>query len=323
MLYNSAAQHYKKLFGGRAQKISIDAGFSCPNRDGTKATGGCSFCNNEAFNPSYCRQAGSITEQIDEGIKFHRWRYRKTSCYLAYFQTYSNTYAPLDVIRKKYDEALMHPAISGLVIATRPDCVDEATLDYISSLRHCHQKSDRFVGIEYGVESCLDRTLETVGRGHDFACARRAIEATAGRDIHCGAHFILGLPGESRDEMVNMASTINQLPLNTLKFHQLQVLKGSRLEDQVLKSKDGLEKVTFFSLEEYIELVCDIVERLRADIAIERFAGEVPPRYQALPDRSWRRADGRLVRNEEIGTLVERELLRRGSHQGKLCAYQS
>ena len=308
MRYNAASQHYKTLFGGRAQKLSIDAGFSCPNRDGTKGVGGCSFCNNEAFNPSYCRKVASITEQIDEGISFHRWRYRKSACFLAYFQTYSNTYAPLEVLRSRYEEALNHPMVSGIVIGTRPDCIDDEKLDYIASLRE-----RGFVSLEYGVESCYDRTLQAIGRGHDFDTARKAIEATAARNIHCGAHFILGLPGETRDEMVASAGIINSLPLNTVKFHQLQILKNTRLAEEPVENCGSA-----FGLEEYISLVCDIVERLRLDLAIERFAGEVPPRYQAMPERAWRRQDGRLVRNEEIGAMIEAELTRRDSRQGCL-----
>ena len=310
MRYNSAAQHFKELFGGRAQKLSIDAGFTCPNRDGRKGTDGCAFCNNEAFNPSYCREAGDISVQIDEGIRFHRWRYRNSACYLAYFQTYSNTYASLDVLRQRYEKALSHPLVSGIVIGTRPDCVDDEKLDYIASLK----ERTTFVSVEYGVESCYDRTLETVGRGHDFATAKQAIEATSTRGIHCGAHFILGLPGECRDEMVAMADIINMLPLNAVKFHQLQYLIGTRLAEMACQSPE--KAGTTFRLDEYIALVCDIVERLRPGIAIERFAGEVPPRYQAFPERAWRRPDGRLVRNEEIGALVEAELSRRGSFQG-------
>ena len=308
MRYNSYASYFKSLFGGRAQKLSIDGGFSCPNRDGTKGTGGCTFCNNEAFNPSYCREAKSITEQIDEGIKFHRWRYRKSTCYLAYFQTYSNTYAPLEELKRRYEEALSHPMVSGIIIGTRPDCVDDEKLDYIALL-----KKRGFVGLEYGIESCYDRTLEAIGRGHYFATTRRAVEATAKRGIHCGGHFILGLPGESIEEMVASAETINTLQLNTVKFHQLQILKGTRLAEEPLERRGHA-----FELDEYISLVCDIVERLRPDIAIERFAGEVPPRYQAMPERAWKRPDGRLVRNEEIGAMIEAELTRRGSRQGCL-----
>ena len=312
MRYNSYASYFKSLFGGRAQKLSIDGGFSCPNRDGTKGVGGCSFCNNEAFNPSYCREVKSITEQIDEGIKFHRWRYRKSACYLAYFQTYSNTYAPLEVLQERYEEALNHPMVSGLIIGTRPDCINDEKLDYIASL-----KERGFVGVEYGIESCYDKTLELVGRGHDFAATRHAIEATAAHGIHCGGHFILGLPGESIDEMRASAEIINTLQINTVKFHQLQILKGTRLAEEPPERCGHA-----FELEEYIALVCDIVERLRPDIAIERFAGEVPPRYQAMPERSWRRSDGRLIRNEEIGAMVEKELERRDTTQGCLYAAQ-
>lgn len=273
-----------------------------------KGSGGCTFCNNEAFNPSYCRKVGGITEQIEEGIRFHEWRYKKAVRYLAYFQTYSNTYARLEVLKSRYEEALNHPAIAGIVIGTRPDCVDEEKLDYVASLG-----KDRYVAIEYGIESCYDRTLKRIERGHGFEETRRAIEATAKRGIHCGGHIILGLPGETKAEMTAEVEIINQLPLNTVKFHQLQILKGTKLAEAA-QGDQGMS----FELGEYVELICDIVERLRPDMAIERFAGEVPPRYQAKPERSWRRADGKLVRNEEIVSMVERELERRGTFQGQL-----
>lgn len=309
MHYNSYAEFFKREFGGRAQKLSIDGGFGCPNRDGTKGNGGCVFCNNEAFNPSYCRKCGSITEQIDEGIAFHRKRYRKSVCYLAYFQAYSNTYGSLAELREKYEEALGHEEIAGIIIGTRPDCVDEEKLDYIASL-----KERGFVAVEYGIESCYDRTLDRINRGHDFACTKRAIEATATRGIHCGGHLILGLPGETREEMVEEAKIVNGLPLNTLKLHQLQILKGTVLAENMERGEE--ERVRQFGLEEYIGLVCDFVERLREDVVVERLAGEVPPRYQACPERSWRRDDGRLIRYEEIVAMVEKEFERRGSRQG-------
>lgn len=311
--YNSYSQYFKNLFGGRMQKLSIDAGFSCPNRDGTLGTGGCTFCNNEAFTPSYLRigdngkpQPKPIAQQIREGIEFHNWRYHQPLRYLAYFQAYSNTYAPLSVLRQRYEEALSHPQVAGLVIGTRPDCVDDEKLDYVASLAKEH-----YVAVEYGIESVYDETLERVHRGHDFACARRAVEATAQRGLHCGAHFILGLPGESRDMMLAAADRINALPLDTVKFHQLQILKGSLMENEA-------ELIPSFAMEDYVGLVCDIVERLRPDLVIERFAGEVPPRFQACPQRSWHRADGQLIRNEEIPVLVERELERRDTRQGVL-----
>lgn len=300
------------------QKLSIDAGFSCPNRDGRLTTGGCTFCNNEAFTPSYLREdkehnhmrvVKSITQQIEEGIGFHQWRYHQPLRYLAYFQAYSNTYAPLEILKQRYEEALRHPQVAGLVIGTRPDCVDEEKLDYLASLAR-----EYYVAVEYGVESVYDTTLKTIHRGHDFACTEKAVRMTAERGLHCGGHFILGLPGETREMMLNSVQRINSMPLETIKFHQLQILKGSLME------KDITNIPPSFALEDYIQLVCDIVERLRPDLIVERFAGEVPPRYQADPNRSWRRDDGRLLRNEEIPTLIERELERRESHQG--CKYQ-
>ena len=306
----------RQTFGCRMQKLSIDAGFTCPNRDGSLSTAGCTFCNNTAFNPSYChtdsqsplRQVKPITQQIEEGIKFHSWRYRKNGGYLAYFQAYSNTYAPLDVLLRRYSEALSHPQIKGIIIGTRPDCIDEPLLDYLHDLsQQC------YVAVEYGIESCYDSTLRLVNRGHDFAATCRAVRLTAERGIHCGGHLIIGLPGESRDDILDEAVMINALPLNSIKLHQLQVLRDTTLASQVAQGDISL---SLFTLDEYIALVCDFVERLRPDIAIERFAGEVPPRYQALPDRAWRHPDGQYVRNEQIPPLVEAELQRRNTTQG-------
>ena len=303
--YNSYSDFFRRTYGQRLQKLSIDAGFGCPNRDaGDRSSGGCTFCNNRAFNPSYCEPSKSITQQLDEGIEFHRRRYRKAGLYLAYFQAYSNTYAPLEILKERYSEALAHPMVAGLVIGTRPDCVDEEKIDYIASLAR-----DRFVAVEYGIESCFDETLLRIRRGHDFAATRRAVQMTVQRGIHCGGHLVLGLPGETREMILSEAGIINDLPLDSLKLHQLQILKGSAME----KEKDT---ITTFQLEEYIALVCDFLERLRPEIMVERFAGEVPPRYQACPERGWRRTDGRLVRNEEIPVLVNKELERRDSRQG-------
>lgn len=339
-LYASYSDYFKRLFGQRVQKLSVDAGFTCPNRDGSLGVGGCSFCNNDAFSPSYCRPADSqmplhvpavrrleksISHQLDEGIEFHAWRYRKSSLYLAYFQAYSNTYAPVDVLRERYLEALSHPQVVGLVVGTRPDCVDEEKLDLLADFAKEH-----FIAVEYGIESCCDQTLRAIRRGHDFDTSRKAVIATAQRGIHCGAHIILGLPGESRDMLLEEASVLSSLPLNTVKFHQLQILRGSLMEQDYRQWSathpspsvaigDGYHA---FSLEEYIDLVCDILERLRPDLVVERFAGEVPPRFQAAPERSWRRPDGRLLRNEEIPALVEAELSRRGSRQGARQAAQ-
>lgn len=310
MRYNAYSNYFRSKFGTRVQKLSIDGGFSCPNRDGRCGTGGCTFCTNEAFNPSYCRRVATITEQIDEGIAFHRHRYRSAPVYLAYFQAYSNTYAPLEVLRERYDEALRHEGVVGLVVGTRPDCVDEAVLDLLADYaRRC------YVAVEYGIESCYDRTLRAINRGHDFACTQRAIHATVARGLPVGGHLILGLPGESRDDLLAEADIVNALPLTTVKFHQLQILRGTEMERQY-QDETFRKTLLQFSLDEYIALVCDLLERLRPDLVVERLAGEVPPRYQACPERSFRRADGRLLRNEEIPALVEAELSRRDTSQG-------
>lgn len=308
--YNAYSDYFRRRFGTRVQKLSVDAGFSCPNRDGRVGTGGCAFCTNEAFSPSYLRRVSTITEQLDEGIAFHRHRYRSAPVYLAYFQAYSNTYAPLEVLRQRYDEALRHPVVVGLVVGTRPDCVDDAVLDLLGEYAKEH-----YVAVEYGIESCYDRTLQAINRGHDFACTERAIHATAQRGLPVGGHLILGLPGESRDDLLAEMDIVNRLPLTTIKFHQLQILKGTAMERQY-RNEAFRQSLLHFTLEEYIALVCDLLERLRPTLVVERLAGEVPPRFQACPERSFRRLDGRLLRNEEIPALVEAELARRGTRQG-------
>lgn len=317
-LYNSYASYFKGKYGSRLQKLAIDAGFSCPNRSADRREGGCVFCNNSAFNPSYCSPEKSITRQIEEGIEFHSRRYRNAAGYLAYFQPYSNTFSDIDTLRRLYGEAIAHPQVKGLIIGTRPDCVDEEKLEYIASLS---EGGRRFVAIEYGIESCYDTTLQLLQRGHGFDATRRAVEMTSRYGIHCGGHLILGLPGESREMMLNEIQIINSLPLDTVKFHQLQIIKGTPLAESLERITDNGGQSPFamfrpFALDEYISLVCDILERLRPDIMVERFAGEVPPRFQAFPQYSWCRADGKLIRNEEIAPMVIAELRRRGSRQG-------
>ncbi|MFR9650909.1 MAG: TIGR01212 family radical SAM protein [Rikenellaceae bacterium] len=300
--YNSYSGYFRRLFGERVQKVAINAGFTCPNRDGAVGRGGCTFCNNEAFTPSYCTPRLTVTEQIEEGIAFHINRYRKSSKYLAYFQSFSNTYAPLDELRRLYDEALSHPQVVGVVVGTRPDCVDEAKLDYFAELA---QK--RYVALEYGVESTYNHTLEQINRGHSFEQAQWAIEQTASRAIHTGAHFILGLPGEGDQMLIDQIERINSLPLETIKFHQLQIFKGTQMADEWDAHPDRFH---FWSREEYISLVIDIVERMRPEIVMERFASEAPPRYHYGPN--WG-----LIRNETMWQLFEREMLNRESFQGK------
>ena len=301
--FNSYAAYFKRTFGSRMQKVTINAGFSCPNRDGKLSTGGCTFCRNDAFTPSYCQSEKSITQQIDEGIEFHRRRYRTAQRYLAYFQSFSNTSAPLERLRECYDEALAHPDIAGIVVGTRPDCIDEEKLDYFAELA-----KRKYVIIEYGVESCYNATLKRINRGHDFATAERAIRLTAERGIHCGAHFILGLPGESDEMLIEQVEKINSLPLTTIKFHQLQLFKDTPMAREYDLHP---EEFRFWTVEEYIELFVEIVRRLRPDIVIERFAGEAPPRYHHL--EGWG-----LVRNETLLMMLDKELERKNVHQGDI-----
>lgn len=301
--FNSYAAYFRRVFGHRMQKVTINAGFSCPNRDGKISTGGCTFCDNAAFTPSYCDSTKSISQQIDEGIEFHRKRYRTAQQYLAYFQSFSNTYAPLERLRECYDEALAHPDIAGIVVGTRPDCVDEQKLDYFAELSR-----KKYVTIEYGVESCYDETLRRINRGHDFATAERAIQMTAERGIHCGAHFILGLPGESDEMLIKQVERINALPLTTIKFHQLQLFRGTPLAREW---DEHPERFRFWTIEEYLDLFVEILRRLRPDIVVERFAGEAPPRYHHT--EGWG-----LVRNEQLLAMLDKRLELRGVHQGDI-----
>lgn len=303
--FHSYSAYFRRLFGGRMQKVVIDAGFTCPNRDGTLSTGGCAFCNNDAFSPSYSHRGYSVSRQIDEGILFHRNRYPRAQRYLAYFQSYSNTYKPLAELRSIYDEALRHPAIAGIVVGTRPDCVDAEKLDYFAELA----AAGHYVILEYGVESVYDETLRRVNRGHDFAAAARTIEQTAARGIHSGAHFILGLPGESDEMLVAQAAVINALPLDTVKFHQLQLFRDTAMARDYAEHP---EQYRFRTLPEYIDLFIDLLERLRPELVIERFAGEAPPRYHFLPS-PWG-----SVRNERLLQLLEARLEERSTWQGRL-----
>ena len=300
--FNSYSNYFTKQFGGRVQKISIDAGFSCPNRDGKISTGGCTFCSNDAFNPSYCRPEKSIKQQIEEGIEFHQRRYRRANKYLAYFQPFSNTYKPLEELKSIYSQALEIPEIIGIVIGTRPDLVDEALLQYLNEIQKTH-----YVILEYGVESVYDETLKRINRGHDFATAERAIRMTADYGIPCGAHFIFGLPGESKTMMLDAADIISKLPLTTVKFHQLQIFKGTKMAEEYLERPDHFH---LFDLEEYIDFVIDFAERLNPDIVIERFAGEVPPRY--LVSEPWMK-----LRYDEVLSRIEKRMEARDSWQGK------
>ncbi len=301
--FNAYSNYFKNLFGGRVQKVSIDAGFTCPNRDGTAGEGGCTFCNNDAFNPSYCTPNKSISSQIGHGIKFHKKRYRRSVGYLAYFQAYSNTYASLDRLKELYTEALSFPGIIGLVIGTRPDCVNEKILDYLSQL-----SKDAYVTVEYGVESCYDKTLERINRGHDFQTSVSAIKLTSERGIHTGAHFIFGLPGETREDMMKEAAMISELPLTTVKFHQLQIIRGTALEKDY---RANPEIFNLFTWEEYQDFLIGFLERLNPALVVERFTSEAPPDLIVSPRWGKKRAEGLMTmfenRMEELDTWQGRK----------------
>ena len=300
--FNSYPEYFRKRFGERVQKVSIDAGFSCPNIDGTKARGGCTYCNNRSFNPSYCSPRKSITRQIDDGIEFHRFRYRRVKKYLAYFQAFSNTHAPLSELKKIYNQAIQHPAITGLVIGTRPDCMDEEKLDYFAKLA-----KDKYLSIEYGIETTNNESLRRVNRYHTFEDSIEAIEATAARNIPVGAHLIFGLPGEKRDEMLAQSRIISALPLTTVKFHQLQIIKGTKMANDYGKHPGDYP---LFSLEEYVDFIIKFTENLNPGIIIERFVSEVPPRFRLAPDWGMLRAD-------RIQQLIEAKMEEINTWQGK------
>ena len=300
--FNAYSSYMKRKYSGRVQKLSIDAGLSCPNRDGKISFGGCTFCSNDAFNPSYCRNFKSITEQIEEGIKFHRWRYKKVKKYLAYFQAYSNTYADLDTLKRKYEEALSNENICGLVIGTRPDCLDKEKLKYLYTL-----SKDWHITVELGIESCYDRTLEAINRGHSFKDTKNALELCKEYSLSTGGHVIFGFPTETREDMLQEANILSQLPLDTVKFHQLQILKGTSMAEDYLKNP---KKYNLFTFEEYKDFIIRFLERFNPDIVIERFVSEVPPSYNLL--EAWSNK-----RNESIVEEIEFEMKNRQTYQGK------
>jgi len=300
--FNAYSNYFSRIYGARIQKVSINAGFTCPNRDGTKGYGGCTFCNNDAFIPSYCIPEKSITRQIREGIEFHRRRYRKSSAYLAYFQAYSNTYAPLSTLRELYNEALDYPGIIGLIIGTRPDCIDNEKLNYLKEL-----SLQYYLAVEYGIESCYNKTLKRINRCHTFEEAQEALEETAARGINTGAHFIFGLPGETRDEMLKEADIISGLPLTTVKFHQLQIIKGTVAETEYFQNPDDYK---LFTWDEYLEFFITFLERLNPSIVVERFTGEAPPSF--LKVEGWGKK-----RTDQIVALFEKRLEVLDTWQGK------
>ena len=300
--FNAFPDYFRRHYGSRMQKVSVDAGFTCPNRDGSKGTGGCTFCNNKAFNPSYCLPEKSITRQIEEGIEFHKKRYRKVQSYLVYFQAYSNTYATVDRLSELYNEALAHKDVRGLVIGTRPDCVNDEILDFLAEIsRRC------ILLLEFGIESCYDKTLLRINRGHTFKEAVTAIESASNRGLNASAHFIFGLPGETREEMLQEAEIISGLPLKSVKFHQLQIIKGTAMEEEFKRNPADFE---IFSWDDYLSFIIMFLEKLNPALVVERFTGEVPPRF--LANEVWGKK-----RSDQIIGLIEKKLEELDTWQGK------
>ena len=257
----------RRYFDCKVQKIAIDAGFACPNRDGTKGVGGCIYCNNQSFNPAYCQTRISVAEQIAKGKEFFARKYPEMK-YLAYFQAYTNTYGELSTLRELYEEALRQTDVVGIIIATRPDCMPQELLDYLSELSKTH-----FVMVEYGVETSHDATLKLINRGHTWHDVEDAVTRTAAAGVLCGAHLILGLPGEDMAHFVTTAKRISALPLHTVKMHQLQVIKGTRLAQMYAAGEVTLKQWT---ADEYIDVCIEMLKHLRSDLAVERFVSQSP-----------------------------------------------
>jgi len=300
--YNDFSSFIRKKFNGRVQKVSIDAGFTCPNKDGSKGVGGCTYCNNNTFNPDYCQPIKPIKVQIEEGIEFFSRKY-KAQKYLAYFQAFTNTYAPLSDLKRMYEEALSHPDVIGLVIATRPDSIKDEVLDYLEELA----SKGHFIKLEFGLESTKNETLEKINRCQTHEEAIDAYNRSKGRGIHLGGHLILGLPGETKEDMLNHARMVSQLPIDTLKIHHLQIVKHTMMAHQF---KNTPEMFTFMKLEEYIDLVVDFLELLNPNIIVERFFSESPSSMLIHPIYG--------LKNFEVKHLVEKRLEERDTMQGRL-----
>lgn len=294
MEYKEFGTWLQAELGCKAQKLSVDAGLTCPNRDGTLGRGGCTFCDNRTFNPAYCRQGGSITDQLEAGKRFFARKY-PTMKYLAYFQSYSNSYGTLSHLKELYEEALRVPDVVGLVIGTRPDCMPEALLEYLEELNR-----RTFLLVEYGVESANEETLVRVNRGHTFAQARECIIRTAQRGIRVGVHMILGFPWETRSELIRQAQLIASLPITTLKLHQLQVIKGTQLAREY-----ELHPWPLPTAEEYVDLVLEYISHLPSSLVLERFVSQSPPEYVIAP--RWG------LKNHEFSALVKKAIQKRST----------
>ncbi|MDD7460891.1 MAG: TIGR01212 family radical SAM protein [Prevotellaceae bacterium] len=296
-LYNDFGTWMKAQLPYKVQKISIDAGFTCPNRDGLLGRGGCTYCNNNSFNPSYCDTKKSITEQLEEGKMFFSRKYPDMK-YLAYFQAYTNTYADINILKSMYEEALSVKDVTGIVIGTRPDCMPDSLLDYLEEL---NQRT--FLLVEYGIETANDTTLERINRGHTFQCSQETIARTRKRAIRVGAHIIIGLPGEDQQETLRQAPLISALDIDILKIHQMQIIKGTKLALEYKKNPFHL-----YTLEEYIDTICLYIQYLRKDLVLERFVSQSPPNLLIAPH--WG------LKNYEFTNLLNNELKKRKIVQG-------
>lgn len=299
--YNEFGAYLRGIFGCKVQKITLDGGFTCPNRDGKVGRGGCTYCNNQTFNPAYCHRHLPVKQQMLEGISFFSHKYPDMR-YLAYFQAYTNTYDSLENLKQRYQEALTVEDCVGIVIGTRPDCMPPELLLYLQELA-----KRTFVLVEYGIESVNDTTLKRINRGHDYTCAVDAVERTAAHGIPVGAHIILGLPGEDKEEIMRQATVLSRLPLTTLKLHQLQLIRGTRMAAEYSECPEDFK---LFELDDYIETVIDYVERLRPDIVLERFASQSPKELLIAPD--WG------LKNHELVDKIKRRMRERSTWQGRL-----
>lgn len=295
--YNDFGTWIRARFPFKVQKISIDAGFTCPNRDGRTGTGGCTYCDNRTFNPTYCDRRKTVSEQLEEGKAFFARKYPEMR-YLAYFQAYTNTYAPISSLATMYEEALCTENVVGIVIGTRPDCINEALLDYLKTLSR-----RTFVLIEYGIETANNTTLRRINRGHTFECTQRAIEMTHRRGILIGGHIILGLPGEDAAESIRQAPIISSLPLDILKIHQMQIIRGT-----VLAREYARKPFHIYNVDEYIQLIIDYIARLRKDLILERFVSQSPADLLIAP--KWG------LKNYEFTNRLVNRMKKIGAFQG-------
>jgi radical SAM protein (TIGR01212 family) len=300
--YRAWSSELKSIYGKRVQKVSLDVGFTCPNRDGTRGKGGCDYCNNHSFTPSYCREH-SLENQLNEGIRFLENRYRRPKIYFAYFQSFSNTYAPADQLATIYRQALEHPHIEGLVISTRPDCLPEPVLDMLENLNH-----DYPLMVELGVETWKNETLKSINRCHSFEESLQAIRQLNSRGITNGVHMIIGLPGENRDDVLRQPEMLNHTGIKSIKLHQFQLIRNTKLAKRYQTNPGAFH---FYNLEDYLELMVEYLEKLNPAIAVDRISGEVPPAYKIAPD--WG-----LVRSDKVLQLMEKKLQLRNTWQGRL-----